>query len=137
MTERIVYGQKDLEKALADGLRSVTLCAGIYSIPIAAGVAFERLGPVIVKAECTRRAADEAGMVFCGFYPDFRSEFAADSIVSRQTVSLSGSGSYGSGSQSGTAYGSGSGFWGSGSFAGSYALYGSGIYVLGYGIDLI
>ena len=34
MDGKIVYGQKDLESALAAGEKRITLCAGIYKIPV-------------------------------------------------------------------------------------------------------
>ncbi|MBR0365176.1 MAG: hypothetical protein IJH94_00055 [Clostridia bacterium] len=165
MADRIVYGQNDLLKALGDGIKNITLCAGIYEIPLCSGIMFDRLGPVKVKVNATRRAAEDAGMQFRDIYPEYESGYALDERVPLWSAAGSG-GSFGSG---GSYSGSGGSYLGSGgsyalfsslgSFFGSYGSfafrssfhgsYGSSafrspfngsadaVFVLGYGIDLI
>lgn len=130
MHERIVYGQQDLLDAINDGIRSITLCAGIYKIPIAPGVIFDRLGPVAVSVDGTRAEADAQGMVFREIYPEYKSGYAIDSQEPLYTVGAVSSGSYGSyaGSFAGSYRGSYAGSFGSfagfgGSFAGSLSWY--------------
>ena len=112
MHERIVYGQQDLLDAINDGFRAITLCAGIYKIPIAQGMSFDRLGPVEVSVDGTRAEADAAGMEFIGIYPEYKSGYAVDRQVPLYTVAAASSGSYGGSSVS---FG--------GSFAGSFSWY--------------
>ena len=127
MRERIVYGQQDLLDAINDGIRAVTLCAGIYKIPIAPGVSFDRLGPVEVSVDGTRAEADAAGMEFMGIYPEYKSGYAVDRQEPLYTVAAVSSGSYGSfaGSYSGSFAAIGGSFAGSiaGSFGGSFSWY--------------
>lgn len=133
MAERIVYGQKDLEQALSEGLKTITLCAGIYDLPLAPGVMFDRLGPVRVSVQATRREADDADMLFWDIYPEYRPEYAFDSRVPLWPAYPGSSGSGGSfagsgGSYSGSYRGSFAGSFGSlaGSYVGSFAgLFGS------------
>ena len=148
MAERIVYGQKDLEQALADGLKTITLCAGIYDLPLAPGVMFDRLGPVRVSVQATRREADDADMLFWDIYPEYKAEYAFDNRVPLWPANPGTGGS--GGSYSGSFAGSLSSIAGSlsqwpssGSFASSgavssyHGLFGVPEFVFGYGIDLI
>ena len=125
MADRIVYGQQELIRALHDGQRAITLCAGIYEIPLTEGVSFDRLGPVIVRVAGTRRAAETMGMVFTDIYPEYKSGFATDFRAPMHTVMSGGSfyGSYGSFAGSGY-YGSFGGSMRYGSF-GSFAGWGA------------
>jgi hypothetical protein len=158
----IVYGQKDLEKALENKIKKITLCAGEYEIPKAENICFNHLGPVKVAVLCSKREADEAGMIFDGIYPTYISEYAVSERAARDVVAV-GSGSYGSGgsyvTSGGSYFGSGSGvhfyeyefeYRGSmrgsgGSYHGSYGIISvdkslgedKTIRVYGYGIDLI
>ena len=125
MDGKIVYGQKDLESALAAGEKRITLCAGIYKIPVCAGVIFSRLGPVRADVLCSREAAETEGMVFDAVEPVYHARYAIDTddtmrAVSATEISLpGGSGSYGSGvylSGSGYLGSYGSGYFTSGSF---------------------
>lgn len=124
MDGKIVYGQKDLESALSAGEKRITLCAGIYRIPVCEGVTFSRLGPVKADVLCSREAAETEGMVFDGIEPVFHARYAIDTedpmrVVSAGELLPGGSGSYGSGSYlggSGYAGSYGSGFFTSGSF---------------------
>ena len=121
MSNRIVYKQDELEAAFADGVKKITLCAGVFNIPMAANVCFDRIGPVKVGVQCTRMEADAAGMRFEGIYPDYRHSYAAESRASMAVVAAFSSGSGGSFVTSGSgSYGSGT--YGSGSF-GSGANY--------------
>ena len=109
MADRIVYGQSDLLKALDDGLKNITLCAGIYEIPLSIGVLFDRLGPVKVKVNATKRAAEDAEMQFWDIYPEYESGYALDERVPLWSAAGSGD-----------SFGSGASYTGSG---GSYALF--------------
>ncbi len=144
MADIIVYKQRDLDRALAAGVKSITLCAGVFSVPETKDIIFDRIGPVRVEVLCSKPEAEAAGMVFIDTYPTYRSAYAVESRASMAVVTAfsSGSGSfYGSGSGSFTRSGSGSGsffyeyefefefsyrasFGGSagGSFGGSYSL---------------
>lgn len=156
MAERIVYGQKDLEQALCDGLTSITLCAGIYVLPLAPGVMFDRLGPVRVSVQATRREAEEADMLFWDIYPEYKAEYAFDSRVPLWQAMPGSSGSFfGSGGSYSSSYvgsyaGSLAGSFGSFGFSSSFGSFVSSCFVssfseqhdttelvLGYGIDLI
>ena len=138
MADRIVYSQRELIKALNDGLRAITLCAGIYEIPLTGGVSFDRLGPVIVRVSGTRRAAEAMGMIFTDIYPEYKSGFAADFRAPLRTPVFGGSyGSYGGSGYYGS-YGlfGGSGIFGSFiGYAGAYA--GSGFGFSGFGSGYI
>ncbi|MBQ3425717.1 MAG: hypothetical protein IJH37_01060 [Clostridia bacterium] len=165
MAERIVYGQEDLKRALCDGLTSITLCAGIYDLPLAPGVVFDRLGPVCVSVQATRREAEDAGMCFIEIYPEYKAEYALDSRVPLWHSSSGSGGSHigsggsytrlrtgSGGSYIGSYIGSGGAYIGSGSYHagslfmqtsfGSFVSSGAGFknaaaIVFGYGIDLI
>lgn len=126
MDSTIVYKQSELDAAIAAGMRCITLCAGIFNIPKTHNVRFDRIGPVKVFVQCSRREADAAGMEFDRIYPQYKPEYGIDTRASMAVVGAMSSGSYGSGSGS---------HYGSGSYASSY--YGSGSGMYGYGIDLI
>ena len=148
MADMIVYKQSELDEAIAAGAHHITLCAGIFNVPKTPGVCFDRIGPVKVFVQCSRREA--ADMKFEGIYPQYKPEYGVDTRASMAVVGAisSGSGIYGSGT-----YGSGSGYYGSfvgsGSIAASFRLSGSlvsgsyavlpdsDIRIYGYGIDLI
>lgn len=162
MDNTIVYRQSELDAAIAAGVHHITLCAGVFIIPKTNGVRFDRIGPVKVIVQCSRREADEADMSFERIYPQYKPEYgisarermtvvAAISSGSGSSFAASGSGTYGSGT-----YAIGSGYYGSGSgsgsFAASFRLSGScslhtaltaidnskkNIQVYGYGINLI
>lgn len=131
MRGHIVYGQQELMDAISGGISAVTLCSGIYEIPLAPGVSFERLGPVKVSVSCTKAEADAAGMVFSGIYPEYKNGYAIDSRVPLYTVAAISSGSF-----AGLGYGS-YGYGGSfsgfpvGSYGGSF----SGFFVGSYGVS--
>ena len=133
MDSTIVYRQSELDAAIAAGAQRITLCAGIFNIPKTHNVSFDRIGPVKVFVQCSRREADDAGMKFERIYPQFKPEYGIDTRESMAVVGAvsSGSGSYGSGSY----YGSGSGSGSSSSFAASFRLsgsFGSGVYGSGW-----
>ena len=128
MADRIVYGQQELIKALNDGLRAITLCAGIYEIPLTEGVSIDRLGPVTVSVDGTRAEADAAGMEFIEIYPEYKNGYAVDRRVTLYTVAVSSgsyNGSFGSHSGSYVWHGSMGGSFGSytwhGSMGGSFS----------------
>ena len=152
MADRIVYGQKDLLKALDEGIKNITLCSGIYEIPLSGGVLFDRLGPVKVKVNVTKRAAEDAGMQFRNIYPEYENAYAIDERVPLWPAASGYGGSFGSGGSyaaSGGSYGSFFGSYGSFLFrssfynsAGSPGVFkglfgGTAEFMLGYGIDLI
>lgn len=70
----VVYRQEELDKLLECGDREITLCSGIFCVRRAAGVVFRRIGPVKVKVDCTARQAEELGLKFVGFMPEFEAE---------------------------------------------------------------
>lgn len=129
MADRIVYGQKDFDKALFEGFKSVTLCAGIYVIPRLNGAVFNRLGPVKVSVECTKREAEKSGMVFCDIYPTYKSEHVIDYRSPMASLEMP-SADFNSNS------GSGGAMYGSYSHSSISSCCGCN-YILGYGIDLI
>ena len=148
MADTIVYRQSELDAAITEGVRHITLCAGVFNIPKVHGVSFDRIGPVKVIVQCSRREADAAGMKFDRIYPQYKPEYGIDTRASMAVVAAisSGSGSMGSFASSGSGlYGSGSyavGSWyyGSGSGSRSFAesFQSSGRYgIYGYGINLI
>ncbi|MGN1115227.1 MAG: hypothetical protein ACI4TH_01510 [Candidatus Ornithomonoglobus sp.] len=157
MADIIVYNQEELDRALALGIKSITLCAGVFSVHKTKDVTFDRIGPVRVEVLCSKPEAETAGMVFIDTYPTYRSAYAMESRASMAVVAAFSSGSfYGSGSGSflsgGSGYGIGSGrgsgsgsffyeyefeyeYGGSfrGSFGGSYTLSRGGSYTLSSG----
>ncbi|MCH5211992.1 MAG: hypothetical protein J1G06_03175 [Oscillospiraceae bacterium] len=124
MADTIVYRQSELDTAITEGVRHITLCAGVFNIPKVHGVSFDRIGPVKVIVQCSRREADAAGMSFEGIYPQYKSEYGIDTRVPMTVVAAVSSGSGGSFVSSGS--GLGSGTFGSGSFAAYSVYYGSG-----------
>ncbi|MGM9936201.1 MAG: hypothetical protein ACI38A_02550, partial [Candidatus Ornithomonoglobus sp.] len=130
MADIIVYNQEELDRALALGIKSITLCAGVFIVHKTKDVTFDRIGPVRVEVLCSKPEAEAAGMVFIDTYPTYRSAYAMESRASMAVVAAFSSGSfYGSGSGSflsgGSGYGIGSGY-GVGSGIGSGRGSGSG-----------
>lgn len=120
MDGKIVYGQKDLEKALTEGEKNIILCAGIYTLPVCADTSFSRLGPVKADVLCSREAAAAEGMIFDGIEPVFHPRYAIDSDEPMTVMSVTAlSASGGSGSRGSRYYlisSFGSGYFSSGSF---------------------
>ncbi len=106
----VVYRQEELDKALMQGCKKITLCAGRFTVRNASCVVFDRIGPVKVDVDCTVMQAEERGLKFIDIYPTFK---AAYGIVKRENMfpvaAGSSYGSYGSYSSSYGSYGSGSG----------------------------
>lgn len=138
MDDKFVYSQEDLDKALADGFRSIILSAGVFMVPRTENTVYKRLGPVVVIVSATAQSAAAAGMVFENIKPVFSQGYAISEKASLNPVAaFVSSGSYGSFGSYGS-YGSfGSGAYTysheyefeyvrggsfSGSFAGSYSL---------------
>lgn len=138
MDDKFVYSQEDLDKALANGFRSIILSAGVFMVPLIENTVYKRLGPVVVIVAATQHSAAAAGMVFENINPVFSQGYAISEKESLNPVAaFVASSSYGSFRPSGS-YGSfGSGVYTysheyefeyirkgsfSGSFAGSYSL---------------
>ena len=114
MLKRVVYSQAELDKAIADGVRAITLCSGFFDVSKTYDICFDRIGPVKVKVNSTRAEAETAGMRFEGIYPEYRQGYGVESRESMAVVAAISSGS-------GSSFAS----YGSGSY-GSYGSYGSG-----------
>lgn len=129
MDDKFVYSQEDLDKALANGFRSIILSAGVFMVPLIENTVYKRLGPVVVIVAATQHSAAAAGMVFENINPVFSQGYAISEKESLNPVAaFVASSSYGS-------FGSGIYTYSheyefeyirkgsfSGSFAGSYSL---------------
>lgn len=106
----VVYRQKELDKALADGCERITLCAGIFTVRNASSVIFDRIGPVKVNVDYTVEQARKQGLEFINIYPTFKNAYALAKRETMLPVAVGSSyGSYGSYSSSYGSFGSGSG----------------------------
>ncbi len=91
----IVYRQEELIKALDEGCKEITLCAGIYAVRNASDVVFDRIGPVKVEVDYTLRQAEERGLKFIDIYPAFKAAYGIESRENMSPVTaVSSNGSY-------------------------------------------
>ena len=68
----IVFNQKELDRAVKNGERSVCLCDNKFKLPYTYGMTYYATGDVAAKIQMTQNQAIQNNVVFYNFIPKFQ-----------------------------------------------------------------